>query len=300
MDQVLPPPPATSPSPSPALAWCVWQMMDSNLPTGGFAHSYGLEAAVQMGQFHLQGSGSGDEEARIAGLLVFARQTVQQQAMLLLPLVRAAYTAAEAAEAATLDSSSAPPPPPLVTAWASLDRQCHALLTTEGGRRASVSQGQALLRLACDNFPTVSPQHRRWLLSARGQVRGRPPAATAGENGGMNGHVPAPPLLPVKGHQAPLFGWLCRALEVDVDTTSRMFCYLVLRDLMAAATRLGLVGPLQAVRLQMSLYQDAEAIVMRCLEEEGREGGGGPRQDNPLLDILQGAHEKLYSRLFIS
>ena len=276
-------------------------MMDSNLPTGGFAHSYGLEAAVQMGQFHLQGGGSCDEEARIAGLLVFARQTVQQQAILLLPLVRAAYTAAEAAEAATPDSSSSPPPPPLVMAWATLDRKCHALLTTEGGRRASVSQGQALLRLACDNFPTVSPQHRRWLLSARDQVRGRPPVATtAGGSEGINGHVPAPPLLPVKGHQAPLFGWLCRTLRVDVDTTSRMFCYLVLRDLMAAATRLGLVGPLQAVRLQMSLHQDAEAIVMRCLEEGGREGGGGPRQDNPLLDILQGAHEKLYSRLFIS
>jgi urease accessory protein len=275
--------------------------MDSNLPTGGFAHSYGLEAAVQMGQFHLQGGGgSGDEEARIAGLLVFARQTVQQQAMLLLPLVRAAYTAAESAEAATFDSSSPLSSPSLVTAWANLDRQCHALLTTEGGRRASVSQGQALLRLACDNFPTISPQHRQWLLSARDQVRGRPPAATAGGSEGMNEAVSPPPLLPVKGHQAPLFGWLCRALGVDVDTTSRMFCYLVLRDLMAAATRLGLVGPLQAVRLQMSLYQDAEAAVMRCLEEGGRERGGGPRQDNPLLDILQGAHEKLYSRLFIS
>jgi urease accessory protein len=116
----------------------------------------------------------------------------------------------------------------------------------------------------------------------------------------MNEAVSPPPILPVKGHQAPLFGWLCRALGVDVDTTSRMFCYLVLRDLMAAATRLGLVGPLQAVRLQMSLYQDAEATVMRCLEEGGSERGGGPRQDNPLLDILQGAHEKLYSRLFIS
>ena len=273
--------------------------MDSNLPTGGFAHSYGLEAAVQMGQFHLQGGGSGDKEARIEGLLVFARQTVQQQAKLLLPLVRAAYTAAEATEAAATSGSSSPSAPPLVMAWASLDRECHALLTTEGGRRASVSQGQALLRLACDCFPTISPQHRRWLFNARDQVRGRPPAKTAGGSEGRNGAVPQQ-LLPVKGHQAPLFGWLCRALRVDLTTTSRMFCYLVLRDLMAAATRLGLVGPLQAVRLQMLMYQDAEAIVTQCLEEGGREESGGPRQDNPLLDILQGAHEKLYSRLFIS
>ena len=34
--------------------WIIWQMLDSGLPTGGFAHSYGLEAAVQLGQYGLK------------------------------------------------------------------------------------------------------------------------------------------------------------------------------------------------------------------------------------------------------
>lgn len=291
----------TATSATAVTGWAVWHMLDSNLPTGGFAHSYGLEAVVQLGQCRLQQQGSDTttttkgedgEEARIAGLLAFIRQAVRQQAVLLLPMVRAAYTAAAAAaDQDTTSASAAAAPDALVPAWAALDHQCHALVTTEGGRRASIAQGQALLRLACDTFPTISPWHRQQLRAARDQVRGR---HTAAEN---TTYQHPPSIVPAKGHHAPLFGWLCCALGVDLETTARMFLYLVLRDLMAAATRLGLVGPLLAVRLQMSLYQDAEVIAS---EVEGGAGGATPRQDNPLLDILQGAHEKLYSRLFIS
>ena len=60
--------------------------------------------------------------------------------------------------------------------------------------------------------------------------------------------------------------------------------------------RLGLVGPLLAVRLQMSLFTEAEKAA--TIGSKGAPNGmminvksshhhEGPRQDNPLLDILQ-------------
>lgn len=47
-----------------------------------------------------------------------------------------------------------------------------ALITTEGGRRASIAQGQALLRLACEAFPSLLPHHREMLRAARDRVCG--------------------------------------------------------------------------------------------------------------------------------
>jgi hypothetical protein len=45
---------APTPPPTPLFEWMVWHLVDSGLPTGGFAHSYGLEAAMQMGQHGLK------------------------------------------------------------------------------------------------------------------------------------------------------------------------------------------------------------------------------------------------------
>ena len=74
----------------------------------------------------------------------------------------------------------------------------------------------------------------------------------------------------------------------------RLFFFNHLRGTLAAAVRLNLVGPMEAQILQRRLAPVAEEILHRCesltLDDLA--------QTSPLLDLWQGAHDRLYSRLF--
>src|SRR5437764_14590900 len=59
--------------------WLVWQLVDSAFPAGGFAHSYGLEAAWQQG------------EVNAASLPAFVRDTIAQAGHGGLPFVMAGF-----------------------------------------------------------------------------------------------------------------------------------------------------------------------------------------------------------------
>jgi urease accessory protein len=76
----------------------------------------------------------------------------------------------------------------------------------------------------------------------------------------------------------------------------RLFFFHHLRGLLAAAVRLNIVGPMEAQTLQHRLTPQAEAILCRSesltLDDLA--------QPAPLLDLWQGAQDRLYSRLFQS
>jgi urease accessory protein len=99
----------------------VWQLIDSSFPSGGFAHSAGLEACVQHG--HVT-----DGESAHA----FARNAVAQCGRSALPLVTAAH--------GTRDSLT------------ELDRLSDVFLWNPVANRASRAQGRALLTSACQSF----------------------------------------------------------------------------------------------------------------------------------------------------
>jgi urease accessory protein len=75
-----------------------------------------------------------------------------------------------------------------------------------------------------------------------------------------------------------------------------MFFFNHLRGVLAAAVRLNIVGPIEAQHLQHRLAPKTEAILRKCealsLDDLA--------QTAPLLDLWQGAQDRLYSRLFQS
>ena len=210
----------------------VWQLIDSAFPTGGFAHSFGLEAAWQHGQVRNGGD-----------LTAFAEASLQQAGQAALPFVNAAF-----AEPAKLPK---------------LDRLCDAFTTNHVANRASRAQGQAFL---------IALERVFGLALPNGTSR--------------------PPFF----HFAPAFGAGLRSLDLAWPTVGRMFFFNHLRGVLAAAMRLNIVGPMEAHQLQRRLAPAAELARQKCsalsLDDLA--------QTAPLLDLWQGAQDRLYSRLFQS
>lgn len=151
---------------------------------------------------------------------------------------------------------------------AELDELCDLALTNHVANRASRLQGQAWLRAT----ERIFPKHELIVLSG---------AISDGRG---------------YGHFAPVFGATCRTLELPKDSVVRLFMFLGLRAYMSSAVRLGIIGPFEGQALQRELAETAEAVSVRF----GSSGVEEVAHVAPIMDILQGAQDRLYSRLFQS
>lgn len=131
-----------------ASRWRVWQLVDSALPTGGFAHSGGLEAMAHAGLV------SGAEGVRRA-----LDEALWQAGHGVLPWVRAAWEAPGAV--------------------VSLDARCEAFVTSAVARRASRAQGRALLDAGARIFPSELAALRKRAREERWRLHLGPTAGVA-------------------------------------------------------------------------------------------------------------------------
>ena len=98
------------------------------------------------------------------------------------------------------------------------------------------------------------------------------------------------------GHLAPVAGAVTRAMGVPGDTSRRLFLFHTARGIAAAAVRLGIIGSYEAQRLQFECGPVLDAVLERSHGLDDRH----VTQTAPIVDIMQAAHDRLYSRLFQS
>jgi urease accessory protein len=148
-----------------------------------------------------------------------------------------------------------------------LDLRCDAATPGQVTNRASRAQGQAFLR-------AVAAAHPDEIAPMVSEVRA--------------GRLP--------GHLAPWFGAALGRLGAASDDVARLFLFHSARGVVSAGVRLGLVGPLEAQELLAAAGPIAAAVQGACAGRALSEVAASA----PLLDLLQGHQDRLYSRLFQS
>ncbi|HET9384623.1 MAG TPA: urease accessory UreF family protein [Gemmatimonadales bacterium] len=162
---------------------------------------------------------------------------------------------------------------PLLTAayrrperWLALDELADAFLTNSIANRASRVQGRTLLSTA----------RRVWPSDAMTEL------ASSADRG--------------CAHVAPLSGVVFRLIGLPLETARTAMLFGTARGVLSAAVRLGIAGSYHAQRM----HHEAGRELAQLLERSAALDADDVCQTAPVLDMLQSAHDRLYSRLFQS
>lgn len=101
-----------------------------------------------------------------------------------------------------------------------------------------------------------------------------------------------------KGHLAPLWGVVCRAMGLDLHQTAYVFVLNHAKAILSAAVRASVMGPYQAQNILAS--QSLQDTMFARIEREWDTDVEDAGQVVPVLDLWVGRHELLYSRIFNS
>lgn len=235
-------------------------LSDSALPLGSFAYSSGLESFLAHNKPSRNSPSSTFHR--------FLKLSIASLASTSLPYVLAGYREPETLE--TLDND--------------LDASTPCIV----GQRASIAQGRALIgvweRAFRSSFASENPND---------------PAVVAIDelSDALKSSMDDDELGP-KGHFAPLWGTVCRAMGLDLQQTAYVFVVNHAKAVLSAAVRASVMGPYQAQNVLAS--QSLQDTIMKRIGREWNTPVEQAGQVVPALDLWIGRHELLYSRIFNS
>ncbi|KAJ1778408.1 hypothetical protein LPJ77_002178 [Coemansia sp. RSA 2523] len=286
--------------------WLLWLLADSQLPTGGFVASAGLEAAMQA-RLIRENASETDSDSFIG----FIRGSTYNQARFALPFCSRAHeetmhlisrvqsdvkdsategvdTDAVKADEDTADSVATD----VIDILQRIDDYHQTMLSSNSvAMRASTAQGGGLLTLFNRGYA-----HARFMDHARGQLcvaiaKRLQRLARLGE---MRAHWPV------------IFGFVCAAVGISIEHTQQLFMFQFVRQIFSAAIRLNLVGPLRAQALQCDMQLAASDLLEQhahlrvAFDSPEDVFGESAVYTEPVLELYQGMHDRLYSRIFNS
>ncbi|GAB7360173.1 hypothetical protein MBLNU230_g7935t1 [Neophaeotheca triangularis] len=239
-------------------------LSDSALPLGSFAFSSGLESFLARTK-----SSNTTAASRLRAFDSFLDLSLSNLASTALPYVLTAYH-----DPAQLET---------------LDNDVDASTPCTVARRASVSQGRALLAI-WDRALKASASD-----DAAGVVASEAMAAFASA---VKTSKPDVFGLLRNAHFAPLFGAVCAALALSEDDAAYLFLLNHAKALLSAAVRASVMGPYQsqAVLASPKLQRQIKACIARERETKVADAA----VTVPVMDLWAGRHELLYSRIFNS
>ena len=244
--------------------WTAWQLLDPLLPTGGFAHSNGLEAATQFG-FIDSGNGYGIDVS------TFVSDIARNACSTLAPFVLASRNRFDTSSSEGGEENGD------IATWSKENAVLHAMLIGNApALRASLSTGTALCRAAVAAFSGDSSNISKKLKALKQASK-------------PNSCV---------GHLACVFGAVCGILGVSEKITIRMFVYVTVRDACSAATRLNVVGPLEVAAILRKSTKTMEDLCKEAIERGSDIHSAAVSA--PLAEMFATAHDQLHGRLFNS
>lgn len=252
-------------------------LSDSALPLGSFAYSSGLESFLAHHRaLNPQGTSS-SATPPLSLFHTFLRLSIHSVAATTIPYVLAAFR------------------DPL--SLMDLDNDLDASTPCTVARRASVSQGRALLSvweraLHTSSTPaTTSDPDDETTLEASTCLQ------TFASDLKLASLSPPSPTTP-NGHLPPLWGVVCAALSLTLEETAYLFLLNHVKAVLSAAVRASVMGPYMSHSILAS--REMRGWLRGELERSWWVQPEDAGQGVPVMDLWVGRHEVLYSRIFNS